>query len=91
MLPKENRDTMQLVFGFLRYVSAFSEKNKMGIYNLARIMAPTVLFQSPSPSDQSSLKNNNSIIQTPSDEIQIVEYLIQYHDEFAKVSGYIYI
>ncbi|KAI8079798.1 uncharacterized protein BX664DRAFT_341477 [Halteromyces radiatus] len=73
MLPKENRDIMQAVFGFLFYVATFKDQNKMDIYNLARIMAPSVLYDHQEGSQT-----------IPHDEIKVVEWLIRYHDSFSK-------
>ncbi|CAO3585841.1 unnamed protein product [Absidia cylindrospora] len=87
MLPKENRDTMQVVFGFLQHVSTFKDINKMGIYNLARIMAPSVLHDRTSLSNQDMAATSNSSVmadKTPVEEIKVVDMLIRYYDEFGK-------
>ncbi|KAI8343292.1 hypothetical protein BC941DRAFT_410945 [Chlamydoabsidia padenii] len=90
MLPKENRDTMQVIFGFLHHVSTFHNMNKMGIYNLARIMAPSVLHDRSTTNGinnhQETSPNNNSTVvdRTPNEEIRVVEMLIKCHAEFGK-------
>ncbi|ORZ10836.1 hypothetical protein BCR42DRAFT_107322 [Absidia repens] len=87
MLPKENRDTMQVVFGFLQHVSTFKDINKMGIYNLARIMAPSVLHDRTSINNQDMAATSNSSVmtdKTPVEEIKVVDMLIRYYDEFGK-------
>lgn len=48
ILPKQNRDTLEVLFLFLRYVATFSEGDatngsKMDIGNLATVIAPNVL------------------------------------------------
>ncbi|SAM04290.1 hypothetical protein [Absidia glauca] len=78
MLPKENRDTMQAVFGFLHHVSTFHEVNKMDVYNLARIMAPSVLHDFGTTGHQESPVADR----IPNEEIKVVEMLIKHHHEF---------
>ncbi|KAI8340036.1 hypothetical protein BC941DRAFT_239349 [Chlamydoabsidia padenii] len=86
MLPKENRDTMQVVFGFLQHVSTFKDINKMGIYNLARVMAPSVLHDRATGQSNQEIPTSSSILtdRAPNEEIKVVEMLIRYHDQFGK-------
>lgn len=90
MLPKENRDTMQVVFGFFQHVSTFKDINKMGVYNIARVMAPSVLHGRITSNQELPPTNisNSSILtdRTPNDEIKVVEMLIRHHDQFGKVN-----
>lgn len=78
---------MQVIFGFLQHVSTFKDINKMGIYNLARIMAPSVLHDRAALSNQDMAATNNSSVMAdkiPVEEIKVVDMLIRYHDEFGK-------
>ncbi|KAI9248063.1 hypothetical protein BDA99DRAFT_252600 [Phascolomyces articulosus] len=80
MLPKSNRDTMQLLFLFLKWVATFHETNKMDVGNLARVIAPTV-FYSPTASKELAEERQRGA----REEIRVVEMLIHYQDEFCKV------
>ncbi|KAG0177687.1 hypothetical protein DFQ29_004521 [Apophysomyces sp. BC1021] len=72
MLPKPHRDTMQLVFLFLKHVASYSSTNRMDISNLATVIAPSVLYaRCPAPQAM--------------DEIKAVEMLIRYQEEFCMV------
>lgn len=73
MLPKPNRDTMQLLLLFLHWVASFKHANRMDITNLARVFAPTI-FYGPVTSAQSA-----------EDEIKVVEMLIRHQEEFCLV------
>ncbi|ORZ22220.1 hypothetical protein BCR42DRAFT_487805 [Absidia repens] len=90
MLPKENRDTMQVIFHFLHHVSTFKSSNKMDICNLASIMAPSFLHNRTTSYQHqetaTSISNSRSIItdRIPNKEIDIVKKLIKYHDQLGK-------
>ncbi|KAI8145372.1 hypothetical protein BJV82DRAFT_666635 [Fennellomyces sp. T-0311] len=71
MLPKPNRDVMQLLFLFLNHVASYHEHNRMDLHNLARIFAPSVLYASP--------------LQTTREEIDVVTMLIKYQADFTMV------
>ena len=83
MLPKANRDTMQLLFLFLKWVATFHDTNKMDIGNLARVIAPTV-FYSPTASKQLAEDRQRGA----REEIRVVEMLIRYQEDFCKVIIY---
>lgn len=93
MLPKAHRDTMQLLFLFLRWVASLHDTNRMDVKNLARVIAPTV-FYAPS-SIAAATSNNNSTCMSQSltserqqmarNEIKVVEMLILYQQELCKV------
>ena len=76
MLPKPNRDVMQLLFLFLNHVASLHEQNKMDIHNIARIFCPSVLFASPTS------HQNFQISQTTREEIEVVSMLIKYQPDF---------
>jgi uncharacterized protein YbaA (DUF1428 family) len=76
---------MQAVFGFLHHVSTFHEVNKMDVYNLARIMAPSVLHDFGTTGHQESPVADR----IPNEEIKVVEMLIKHHHEFGSVRGWL--
>ncbi|KAF7728753.1 hypothetical protein EC973_005591 [Apophysomyces ossiformis] len=75
LLPKPNRDVMQLLFSFLHKVSLFQDSNSMDIHNLARVFAPNVLYPEKETEQQRKMV----------DEINAVSLLIQYQEEFSIV------
>ncbi|KAI7849537.1 hypothetical protein BDC45DRAFT_271959 [Circinella umbellata] len=77
MLPKTHRDTMQLLFLFLRWVATFHDTNKMDIGNLARVIAPTI-FYSPTASKELVEERQRGA----REEIRVVEMLIRYQEDF---------
>ncbi|CAO3595110.1 unnamed protein product [Absidia cylindrospora] len=90
MLPKENRDTMQVIFHFLHHVSTFKSANKMDIYNLASIMAPSFLHNRTTSyrhqESTTAILNSKSIVtdRIPTKEIDVVKKLIKYHKQLGK-------
>lgn len=82
LLPKANRDTMIMLFCCLKWVSTFSDSNKMDIPNLARVIAPSVLYDKPSHSTTTV-----DLRQGAQEEINVIETLIQEIDEISKVSN----
>jgi RhoGAP domain len=51
LLPKVHRDTMEVLFTFLKWVSSFhtvdeESGSKMDIHNLATVIAPNILYSS---------------------------------------------
>ncbi|KAI9020059.1 hypothetical protein CLU79DRAFT_756936 [Phycomyces nitens] len=80
LLPKENRDTMQLLFIFLHWVSTFSTDNKMGIHNLARVIAPSIFYS------RASAKNSHEQNQqSANDGIRVIEMMIMYQEDLCKI------
>ncbi|KAI8384769.1 uncharacterized protein BYT42DRAFT_612443 [Radiomyces spectabilis] len=79
MLPKANRDTMHLLFLFLKWVASHKE-NKMDISNLARVIAPSVLYAHPAAKISPLERQTNA-----QREIRVVEMLIQNQEEFGLV------
>lgn len=83
LLPKPNRDTMLLIFCCLKWVATFSDTNKMDIPNLARVIAPNVLYDKPS---NSSTATTDLVRQGAQEEINVIETLIREADQIAIVS-----
>lgn len=80
LLPKVNRDILLLVLALLNWVARHSSENKMGVENLARVIAPNILYshkkQSPSSAADVSLCHG---------EIRVVATMIEYYDTFIEV------
>ncbi|KAI8340142.1 hypothetical protein BC941DRAFT_393152 [Chlamydoabsidia padenii] len=80
LLPKSNRDTMEVLFLFIHWVSTFSHTennggNKMDLYNMATMVAPNVLYsKAKDPGKDESLGI-----------IEPVFLLLKYQEEFATV------
>ncbi|RYP70197.1 hypothetical protein DL769_005076 [Monosporascus sp. CRB-8-3] len=81
LLPQMNRDTLEVLFTFLKWVATFHQVDedtgsRMDVHNLARVIAPNVLYTSnkaPSFSDE------------PMTAVACVEELIQYNEEMCMV------
>ncbi|KAI4596224.1 hypothetical protein KJ359_005731 [Pestalotiopsis sp. 9143b] len=81
LLPKIQRDTLEVLFSFLKWVSTFHQVDedtgsRMDIHNLARVMAPNILYcaqSGPSFSDE------------PMTAVSCVEELIQWNEEICMV------
>ena len=80
MLPKHYRDTMEVLFVFLKWVASFSHVDevtgsKMDLPNLASVICPNILYaRGKDPSKDESLNS-----------IAIVEALLVKQDEFFTV------
>ncbi|SPQ19419.1 625fed22-b899-4cc7-96c8-1a05c37b4162 [Thermothielavioides terrestris] len=85
LLPKANRDCLEILFCFLKWVGSFHQVDdesgsKMDIKNLATVIAPNVLFD----------KNKTSSLDSdPMYAIEAVEVLIANIEEMCLVPGYI--
>lgn len=80
LLPKPNRDTMEVLFSFLNWAASFSQVDeesgsKMDVHNIATVMAPNVLY--------SSLKT--SAVEESFYAIEAVNMLIEFNDGFSQV------
>ncbi|KAI0008045.1 rho-type GTPase-activating protein [Xylariaceae sp. FL0662B] len=81
LLPQIHRDTLEVLFSFLKWVATFHQVDedsgsRMDVHNLARVIAPNVLYtnsKSPSFSDE------------PMAAVACVEELIQYNEEMCMV------
>jgi hypothetical protein len=81
LLPKANRDSMEAICLFLRWVASFSHVDeetgsKMDLHNLATVITPNILYsKSKDPTkDESFLA------------IEAVMGLLEYQDDFCEVS-----
>jgi hypothetical protein len=89
LMPKSHRDTMEVLFAFLRWTASFSQVDeesgsKMDAHNLATVMAPNILYALQK-------KENGKVAVVPQvDEsflaIETVHTLIQFNDTFSEVS-----
>jgi len=80
LLPKAHRDTMEVLFAFLKWASSFSQVDeesgsKMDIHNLSTVMAPNILYSNlkAPPVDDSFLA------------IEAVNMLIETNETFCQV------
>ncbi|KAI8638170.1 hypothetical protein BD408DRAFT_423443 [Parasitella parasitica] len=85
LLPKPNRDTVMMLFCCLKWVSSFSDTNKMDIPNLARVIAPSVLFERPSQTSNISVAASAAVDLRlgAQEEINVIETLIREVDELS--------
>ncbi|KAI0124681.1 rho-type GTPase-activating protein 1 [Xylariales sp. AK1849] len=81
LLPQIHRDSLEVLFSFLKWVATFHQVDedtgsRMDVHNLARVMAPNVLYcstRSPSFSDETMTA------------VACVEELIQFNEEMCMV------
>lgn len=81
LLPQIHRDTLEVLFSFLKWVATFHQVDedtgsRMDVHNLARVIAPNILYtneKSPSFSDE------------PMTAVACVEELIQFNEEMCMV------
>jgi hypothetical protein len=81
LLPKAHRDTMEVLFRFLNWVSSFhtvdeESGNKMDTWNIATVMAPNILRES----------NDKEMKNVDQGAVKVVFDLIENNDEFSEVS-----
>jgi hypothetical protein len=74
-LPKANRDILLLVLALLNWVARHAEDNKMDAENLARVMAPNILYSKRQAQDTSICH----------EEICIVATMIENYEKLIKV------
>ena len=87
LMPKSHRDTMEVLFSFLKWASSFSQVDdesgsKMDVHNLATVMAPNILY--------ANQNNKNAKTHVPQVDdsflaIETVHTLIQFNDSFCQV------
>jgi hypothetical protein len=80
LLPKAHRDTMEVLFCFLNWVSSFhtvdeESGNKMDTWNIATVMAPNLLRES----------NDKEMRNVDQGAVKVVFDLIENNDEFCEV------
>jgi hypothetical protein len=80
ILPKANRDTMEVLFVFMKWVSQFAQLenntgSKMDIVNLATVLAPNILYS----------KSKDPAMDESFYAIETVTMLLENAEEFATV------
>ncbi|KAI9300063.1 hypothetical protein BJ944DRAFT_235148, partial [Cunninghamella echinulata] len=80
LLPKANRDTMEVLFLFLRWVSTFANNengggNKMDLHNITIMIAPNILYS----------KSKDPMKDESFGVIEAVSLLLQYQEQFIAV------
>jgi hypothetical protein len=79
LLPKAHRETMEVLFRFLNWVSSFhtvdeESGNKMDTWNIATVMAPNILRES----------NDKEMRNVDQGAVKVVFDLIENNDEFSE-------
>lgn len=82
LLPKCNRDTMEVVFSFFSWVASFAHVDeesgsKMDLHNLTTVITPNVLY--------SKSKDGTPVIEDSFSSIEVVQCLIEGTQEFCQV------
>jgi RhoGAP domain/LIM domain len=82
LLPKAHRDTMEVLFAFLKWVSSFAHiddesGSKMDSHNLATVMAPNVLYTNA----------KNPTVDDSFLAIEAINLLIKSNETFSEVSS----
>ncbi|KAH6638395.1 hypothetical protein C7974DRAFT_423274 [Boeremia exigua] len=80
LLPKAHRDTMEVLFCFLNWVSSFhtvdeESGNKMDTWNIATVVAPNILRES----------NDKEVRSVDQGAVKVVFDLIENNNEFSEV------
>lgn len=80
LLPKGNRDTVEVLFTFLKWVASFSHVdeetgNKMDLHNLATVISPNIFRSSPS-------KASDTVRVESFESIRVMDSLLEHQDEF---------
>ena len=80
LLPKGNRDTVEVLFVFLKWVASFAHVdeetgNKMDLHNLATVISPNI-FRSY------ATKGNDNVRVESFEGIRVCDTLLIYQDEF---------
>lgn len=83
LLPKANRDTVEVLFSFLKWVASFSHVdeetgNRMDLHNLATVISPNVFRSSPS-------KGTDTVRVESLESIRVMSTLLEHQDEFYQV------
>jgi hypothetical protein len=77
ILPKVNRDILLLILGLLFWVSRHADTNKMNADNLARVMAPNMLYSSKQHASIEASAGHG--------EIEVISFMIQHYEWLVKV------
>ncbi|KAI9481462.1 MAG: Rho GTPase activation protein [Benjaminiella poitrasii] len=80
LLPKANRDILFLLLSLLNWVSRYSETNKMDIGNLARVIAPNIMYE---PRKQTTYDIGDVSLYHGC--IKVVSVMIQHYDKLMKI------
>lgn len=82
ILPKPNRDILLTTLALLNWVAQHSCENKMDFENLARVMAPNILYTNQEKKQQTYDLMDISICHG---EIWVISTMIQHYERFFKV------
>lgn len=89
LMPKPHRDTMEVLFAFLKWAASFSQVDeesgsKMDIHNLATVVAPNILY-SPPPKQTGNKAQPAPQVDDSFLAIEAVNTLIKYNENFCEV------
>ncbi|ODQ77592.1 hypothetical protein BABINDRAFT_9937 [Babjeviella inositovora NRRL Y-12698] len=90
LLPQCNRDLLEVLLVFFKWVGSFDENSKMDIHNLATVISPTILFAKPK--GEKNLSGYYSVEESGLGDtyfygIEIVNFMIELHSEICFVPG----
>ena len=95
LLPRANRDTLEVLFVFLRWVASFSYRDeetgsRMDIANLATVITPSILYaKSGNPAREDSMVAINAVQQLLENQDDIyhvpLELMFVRHDKVAQI------
>lgn len=95
LLPRPNRDTLEVLFVFLRWVASFSYRDeetgsRMDIANLATVITPSILYaKSGNPAREDSMVAINAVQQLLENQDDIyhvpLELMFVRHDKVAQI------
>lgn len=95
LLPRPNRDTLEVLFVFLRWVASFSYRDeetgsRMDIANLATVITPSILYaKSGNPAREDSMVAINAVQQLLENQDDIyhvpLELMFVKHDKVAQI------
>lgn len=80
LLPKENRDLLEVIVGFIRLVASFADGeggNKMDTSNLAVVFAPNILYSKvgkEKPERTVAVKDESFLA------IEVIKAIVQHQD-----------
>jgi hypothetical protein len=88
LLPKPNRDILEVLLAFLRVVASYSSGengNRMDVKNLATVFAPNILYNKAKETAKSMVKDESFLA------IDAICMLIQHQDELWVVSALLFL
>lgn len=85
LLPKPNRDVLLVILALLNWVARHANENKMDYENLARVIAPTILYYNNNTEELPKSAYTTQDMSNCHSEISIVAYMIEHVETLMKV------